>query len=59
MFLHYWHLHFLKGREATGEVLYESEDEVFAIETTSHAINSETFVNIWWTPAYAIPKNNI
>ena len=39
--------HFLKGREATGEVLYESEDEVFAIETTSHAINSETFVNIW------------
>lgn len=40
-------------------MVYESQDEVFAIETNSHAINSEAFVNIWWTPAYTIPKNNI
>lgn len=50
---------FLKGREATEEVLCDSEDEVFARETTSHAINSKTFVNIWWTPAHTIPKDNI
>lgn len=46
-FLHYRQIHFLNGGEATGEALYESEDEVLAIETTTHAINSETFVNIW------------